>query len=481
MSFLDDLALQTNGARTENGGASNASTLDAALDFYALGGALRSRPQEFVRLFQAAYFEEPLTALRTLFYLRDVRGGQGERDLFRLGLGQLAKLDRATYARNLALVPWYGRWDDLLAGDLSDQILDLIIEQLTADRVDMLNGASVSLLAKWMPSENTSSKATVAKARRIIEYWGLTEREYRIFLTTLRRYIGLLEQKMSAGEWDQVDYSKAPSQALRKHVKAFYRHDQERFEAFLAAVKKGEAKVNTSTLYTYEVFDLLGRGQNDAADVLWDNLPDYTQGKPALVVADVSGSMWSSAQKPMPLHVSVSLALYFAERNQGAFNGYFMTFSENPKLVKVPSNITLSQKLNAIQTADWGMNTDIEKAFDAILAAAVKAKASPDELPQVLYIISDMEFDACTDVNETAFQTAQRKFAAAGYKLPHVVFWNVAARNTHLAATKFDNNVTLVSGSGQSTFAQVVAGKSPRDSMLDVVNSERYAALELAR
>lgn len=471
MSYLDSLKQTTNQfARTENGAKTNASSLNPVLDFFALAGAMRGRVDDAVKLFKKAYAEDNLLALRALFYLRDIRGGQGERDLFR---ACLPLVSREVLKKNLPLVPEYGRWDDILKLDIIT-IAPIIKEQLEQDALAMAKGESISLLAKWLPSENASSKTTKALAKAIATVLDLTPSEYRKILSKFRSYIKLLEQNMSTNQWAEIDYEKVPSQAMRKHTKAFYRHDEDRFKEFLGDVKTGEKKIKTSTLFTYEVFDLVQSGDAETADALWNNLPDYTNGSNALVIADVSGSMMGR-----PMSVSVSLALYFAEHNTGAFHNYFMTFSDRPQLTKVLGT-TLEDKLDMIENSDWGGSTNIEAAFDAILSAAQKDKASADEMPKILYIISDMEFNSCvrgTDL--TNYENAKAKFEAAGFTLPHVVFWNVDARNNQLPATMYDNNVTLISGSSASTFRYAVEGKTPLESMTDILNSERYLPITI--
>jgi hypothetical protein len=278
---------------------------------------------------------------------------------------------------------------------------------------------------------------------------------------------------MSANQWAEVEYEKLPSQAHRKHVKAFHRHDEGRYSAYLEKATKGEAKMNTATLFTYEVMDAIRSGNIQAANAMWANLPDYTNGSNALVMADVSGSMYGR-----PIDVSVSLALYFAEHNKGLFQGYFMTFSERPELVRV-LGATLVDKLSNIQSAQWGMNTNLEAAFLAILESAKGSAAKGDDMPKILYIISDMEFDSCVKADEALFDNAKREFTEAGFKLPHVVFWNVNARQIQAPATKFDNNVTLISGLSQSTFRYAVEGKTPVELMRSVIDGDRYAQIVL--
>lgn len=475
MTFLDMLQKNTGpDARTENNAATWSTTSNAVLDFFAVAGGMRNNIRDARKLFRAALAEDAQLAIRALFYLRDVRGGQGERDLFRLLYRDLA---RPWSAHLLDHIPVYGRWDDLFEVGLSTrEIADVIGLQLRIDEDAMAEGKSVSLMAKWLPSENTSSKLSRKRARELAGALGLTAREYRTRIVALRKHISLVEQKMSANDWDEIDYGKLPSQASRILSKAFRRHDGQRYQAYLDSVIRGEAKMNANTVFTYEVMNAVERGNIQAAEAMWASLPDYTNGSNALVVADVSGSMFSYGQ-PKPIEVSVSLALYFAERNTGPFKDYFLTFSERPQLVKV-RGASLVDKLNFIQTADWGMSTDIQKVFELLLTVARRTGVRGDDMPKVIYIISDMEFNQCTrGADLTNFQYAQRIFEQAGYTLPHLVFWNICGRNTNVPALKLDNRVTLISGFSQSTFRYAVEGKTPLESMLSILNSERYAPI----
>lgn len=484
MSLLDSLQTGTNRNKlTENGAVTNDSSLSATLDFFSLAGAMRERKADAYDLFRRAFAEDQLTAVRILFYLRDIRGGQGERDVFRYIFD---KLDTKLQKKLATYVDEYGRWDDV---SWTEENIDLIRTQLNRDIENFTEGKSISLLAKWLPSANSSSQESRRSALRIAKGLGLTERKYRKTLSMLRKHLDLLETKMSQKLWSEIDYSKLPTQAHRKHVKAFKRHDEERYENYLASVEKGEAKINSNTAFTYEIYDMVmghaGYGYygrlNDpdptirkTANAMWNALPDYTDDTNALVLADVSGSMTGR-----PMSISVSLATYFAERNKGTFKDYYLSFTDNPRLVHVQGN-DVFEKFSSIQFNHVGYNTDLQKAFRAILNAAKNDNTPQEEMPKVLYIISDMEFDAqMSNCGETNFETAQREFKEAGYELPHVVFWNVNARQNQAPATKFDNRVTLISGSSQSTFQYAVAGKTPLESMLDIVNSERYNKIVL--
>lgn len=471
-NFLEQLRRQTNETTTENGGTAYKSTLNACLDLFGLGGALRNNTKRFRTLFYKAFTEDPQTAVRILFYLRDIRGGQGERLVFREGLEVLEKSCPDVFNKIIAYVPEYGRWDDIVTFPDCEAVQQLIKNQWEND----INSESPSLLAKWMPSVNTSNKNTCQLGKRWanILYAGEPRREmrYRKQLAALRAKLNVLEQQMSAKHWDEIEYSKLPSQAMRRHSKAFRRNDASRWQEYLSSLKAGETKVNTSTLYTYEVYETLKKDP-ELADLLWANLPVYTQDN-ALVVTDVSGSMFGR-----PMATAVSLALYFAEHNTGTFHNMFMTFSQNADLVEVFGK-TLQEKVNCIKRSEWGMNTNIESIFSTILSAAIAANAPAEDLPKVIYIVSDMQFDQCVeDDSLTVFKEAKEAFAKVGYELPTIVFWNVAAREGCIPVLKEDTNVVLVSGSSQTTFDIAVAGKDPIELMNDVVNSERYANITI--
>lgn len=477
MSFLTQLQKNTNkSARTENGAVTNRSTLDPVLDYFSRAGAMRADVNGAVSLFKKAFNADPQLAVRCLFYLRDIRGGAGERKIFQ---ETLKSLDKELLLKVVGHVATYGRYDDI---PVVEETAEILYDQFVLDEQNMVKGESVSLLAKWLPSENASSKETIRKARSLMSFWDMPPKQYRKRVSALRKHIGLLEQKMSSGEWGNIDYEKLPSQAHRKHVKAFSKHDEIGYREYLEAVTKGEKKINAGTLMTYEIYDELFKDYRrqrpekavlDAMTALWNALPDYTNDTNALVLADVSGSM-----SGRPMSVSTTLAVYFAERNKGRFANTYMTFTNIPQVVTIQGG-DLFDKLNFVEHHSVGYNTNLAAAFDAILKAAVDAKCEQAEMPAVLYIISDMQFDnQMSDCNETNFETAQRKFTEAGYQLPHVVFWNVNAREES-PATKYDDKVTLISGSNQSAFKYAVEHKSPVELMHEVLNGPRYNQIVL--
>lgn len=471
MSYLEELRKESSKVETENGAATYSTSFSKCLDFFALGAAKRNNVDQAVALFEDAYREDKLTALKILFYIRDVRGGQGERDIFRKCYQYLGLVDHNVGAKNLSLIPEYGRWDDLLevGGFYEKEITEILVKQLAEDQ----RTNTPSLLAKWLPSENTSSKRTRMKAKEVREMLGLDSRSYRKLLSKLRIRIGLLEQKMSKNWWNKIDYSKLPSRAFATHTKAFARHTPDKLYDFFNDLKNGKVTINTHTLYPHEI---IRKVEEDpiVAEGLWENLPDYAETS-GIVVADVSGSMMG-----IPMQTSVALALYFAERAEGPFQNKFITFSNKPHLQEI-SGETLEEKCRSIMNADWEMNTNLEAVFDLLLQAAIKSEAKPEELPETIYIISDMEFDACVEnSNETLYENAQRKWKKAGYKLPTVVFWNVNSRsNTNLPVVKDEIGVALVSGMSPTTFSIVVDGLTPLEIMQNVVSSDRYAAITI--
>lgn len=470
--MLDELKKETNYTRTENMAVTHKTTASSLLDFFALGGALRNRSEsEIEQLFSNAFLEDDKLALKALFYFRDIREGQGERRTFRIIIKYLGNNYPERMIKLLPFIPEYGRWDDLLYlidTKVEKDMIILIHEQLEEDMMAKIP----SLLAKWLPSENTSSIKTKLLAKRIRKRLELTPKKYREYLSELRAKIKIIERMISNNKWKEITYDKIPSKAGLKYRKAFIRHDKERYEQYLDEVKKGKKKINVSTLYPYEIAEkILNRGEfDDSLNVMWDKLPNYVkEDENAIVVADVSGSMIGR-----PMAMSTSLALYFAEKNKGKFANHFITFSSHPELIEIKGK-DIIEKIRNIERANWDMNTDIEAVFNLILNTAIKHKLPQKELPKKIYIISDMEFDECVNNGDlTIFQNAKQMFNDKNYELPELVFWNVDARNNQVPVTINDDMVQLVSGASPILFKQILSGRNAYDLMVEILNSERY-------
>ena len=483
--MLEYLKKEAGRTYTENGALTHASTHSHCLDLFATVGALREQSEEVIRTrFVRAFTEDPDLAMKLLFFARDVRGGLGERRVFRICLQWLAINAPHTTKKNIPYIAEYGRWDDLLSllGTTCHYLaLAQIRKQLMADLTAMDMGDDVSLLAKWLPSVNASNPETVRMAKQVARYLGMTDAQYRKTLVKLRARIRILENDLREKDYS-FDYAKQPSKALFKFRKAFLRNDSERYEDFLDKVSRGEAKLHTGTLTPYEIIAPFFDRQVDdreaaSIDATWNAQEDFTGGENALVVIDGSGSMYCFGE-PRPASVALSLGIYFAERNRGLFRDHFITFSEKPQLVQIKGK-TILEKVRYCHGFNEVANTNIQKVFELILNTAVKNAVPQEELPSTLYIISDMEFDACAEgADVTNFEYAKKRFEEAGYKLPRVVFWNVQSRNAQQPVTQNEQGVALVSGCSPRIFGMLTAGTlSPMGYMLDILGSERYAKI----
>jgi hypothetical protein len=489
--MLNGLHDSTNVAMTENGATARRTTNSAVLDFFSHGGALRGAgASRAIPLFDSAWAENPELALKAMFYFRDVRGGQGQRQAFRDQLKYLVKLSPETVRKNLPLISEYGRWDDLYSlmdTPLESDVLALFKSQLTEDMKAAKEGANFSLLAKWLKSENASSKQTKLFARKTRKFMGMDSKTYRKLLSSLRAELDVVERKTSSNHWDEIAYSHVPSNAMMKYRKAFRKHDEVRFEDFIGKVNAGEEKVNMGVTYPYEIIHQIGVGYyskgniSDAeANALWNALPNYVDGEPenAICVVDTSGSMHGT-----PIEVALSLGIYMAERASGPYKDHFITFSATPKLQKLEGT-GIKQKVKNMNDAHWDMNTNIEAVFNLILNVAVKNELAQDEIVTKLYIISDMEFDNCTGrgrVNETLMQSIAAKYQAHGYEMPFLVFWNVDARNKQQPMSMDDRGFQNVSGFSPAIFKALMENQNldAYGLMLQVLENERYAPLSV--
>ena len=481
--MLEFLKREANKTYTENGSVTYRSTGRDCLDLFATIGALRRESeQEITARFLRAYAEDPDLAMKILFYGRDVRGGLGERRVFRILLRWLAVSKPESVVRNLPYVAEYGRWDDvlvLLDTPCRAEALALLKQQFDADLAALSSDGDVSLLGKWLPSVNASNDETIRAAKQIANAFGLSDRDYRKTLTKLRAQIRILENNLRERDYT-FDYSKQPSKAMFKYRKAFLRNDAERYGAFMQRVSTGEVKLNTGALYPYEIIEKAYHcddAERLSLDATWRALADYTQDENALVVADGSGSMYWGG-KPMPAAVAQSLAIYFAEHNRGAFRNHFITFSMNPRLVEIKGR-DIVDKARYCETFNECANTNIQKVFELVLNAAVRNRVPQKDLPSTLYIISDMEFDSCAaGASLTNFEYAAKLFRQAGYRLPNVVFWNVSSRNQQQPVTMNEQGVALVSGCSPRIFSMVMEGSlDPFTFMLCVIDTERYAPI----
>ena len=485
-TMLNAIKRESNKTYTENGAVTLVSTYSDCLDLFATVGALRkASDQEILDRFIRAYTEDPDKAMKIIFFARDIRGGLGERRVFRTVMSYLAAQEPASVKKNIEYFGEYGRYDDLLSlmgTPCEKDMLAYVAKQFASDMEALKAGESVSLLAKWLPSVNASNDETVVMAKKIARSMKMTDRDYRKAVVELRAKIRIIENNLREKDYT-FDYSKQPSKAMFKYRAAFMRNDGERYGEFIHKVSKGEAKLNAKTIMPYELIDpfLINYGMKDLSEeekktlnATWASLPDFGGEENAIAVVDTSGSMYWS-KSPTPASVALSLGLYFAERNTGLFHNHFIEFSRKAQLIEIKGD-TFADRLRYIASFNEVADTNIESVFDLILRAAVRNRIPQEEMPATLYIISDMEFNGCVhNAGRTNFENAKRKFEAHGYRLPNVVFWNVQSRNRQQPVTMNEQGVALVSGCTPRLFSMVASGKlDPYRFMMEIVGSERY-------
>lgn len=452
-------ATRQNDSLTTNGMVTNSTSLKSCVDMFFLAGASRNMSEKDIELlFQKSLVEDPMIALKLMFWARDPRGGAGERRFFRVCSKFLNKNYLNYLEKNINQIPEYGRWDDIF--DLDDKlVLPLIKEGLEKE-----NG----LLGKWLPRKG-------AFANKVRKYMKLNPKEYRQLLVGLSNTI---EQKMCAKEWDTIMYKSVPSCAMNKYRKAFYKNDENRFTEYISLVNDGKEEIKAGVLFPHQLYQAYCNGENkDAVEAQWKHLIDYMadSNERIIPVCDVSGSMIG-----LPMDVSISLGIYISERNKSIFKDAFITFSSNPKMQYLKG--TLYERIRQLSQAEWGMNTNLEAVYKLILDKAVTNKLSENDMPTKILIISDMEFDRCANnSSDDAFNMIRRMYSDSGYKMPEIIFWNVKGRLGNVP-TGFDTkSVGLVSGFSPSILKSILQGSidTPEGLMLRTINSERYESITL--
>ncbi len=445
-----------NETTTEKGMSSFKSTLNKNLDLFFKIGA--SRGLDLSDDFMAAYDEDSNLATRILLWSRDVRGGAGERQIFRDLITKFPLTDKF-----IEKIPEIGRWDDLLVllGTKYQEKVISIIESTLKEG----NG----LCAKWMPRKG--KEAIILR-----NGMGLTPKRYRKLLVGLTNVV---ETKMCSNKWNEIEYGKVPSLATARYSKAFTRHDPDRYEEYIENLSTGDEKINVGAIYPYDVVKTAFFGNSNLANEQWKKLPDYVpQGKSFLPVCDVSGSMMCSIgnnKNLTPLLICISLGIYLAERNKGIFKDKFITFSTDPEMIQLEGD-NLTYRARYLENSNWGGSTNLEKTFELILRIAKKYNLVQEDLPEVLLIMSDMQFDcAVHETNDNAFEMIHRMYKESGFVPPQLVFWNLADRGGNIPITFDTNGVALVSGFSPQIMTNLLGGElNPVKIMEKTVCINRY-------
>jgi len=486
-TFIKAVNTELTHTTTENGANAYNTTGDALLDLFGVLGSLRNADENRITtLFKNAFEENRLLATKMMFYGRNIRDiGLGEIRAFRIILKWMAINHPEIVIKNIHFIPIFGRWDDLyvLVGTPCEaKMWELMRSQLALDLDNLNKNLSISIMAKWLKSVNASNKEGRHLALKTAAAFGMNNEGYRKTLSKLRAHIDVVERRMCGNDWNNINYEGVPSKAMSNYNKAFRRHSPDKFNEYLSNVIEGKAKVNSSTLYPYEIFEKMGfdtdygsfyfEDYDPLYEEQWKALPDYVTEDDVniLVMADTSGSM-----RGRPMATSVSLATYFAERNKGAFHNLFMTFSSEPEFAKLKGD-SLRERIRCVKSIVD--STDLEKAFLKVLSTAVNGHVAKEDMPKAIVVISDNEINRFShDSSNWDFLSVMRKrYADQGYELPNVVMWNVASRQpTYLANSEF-RGVQFASGSSASVFKSLIAnmGKTPWQAMVDTLNDRIF-------
>lgn len=499
---------------TENGAVGYKTSGKALCDLnFAISSLRGADDTKIIKMFQDAYAEDPVVAIKWLFFARDIRGtGAGERKLFRVILKWLADIRPEVVEKLVPVVAEYGRYDDLwvLAETKAwNSVIDLVAKQLADDLKAMDDGKGITLLAKWMPSINTSSPATKALAKKLRQALGMDEKAYRKTLSSLRAYGNVLEVKVSAKNWTEIVYDNVPSQANLKYKNAFLRNDEARRREWLGKLEKGEAKINASTNFpcdivqsyfsSYRVKDI-----DQTLEAMWKALPNYVSDLKTgstICVCDGSGSMMTQvgSSNMTALAVANSLAIYFSEKLPGEFKDKYITFSERPQYVDMSKAKTLKEKIEIALRHNEVANTNIKAVFDLLLQTAKQNNLKQDDIPANVLIVSDMEMDGCASFDDCSsrnsygwygrsasynadrvalFERIKQWWIDAGYKLPKLIFWNVNSRTNTVPLQQNDMGIALVSGFSPAIAKIVFSAKlDPYEALLETLDTPRYAKI----
>lgn len=529
--FTNGLKREAHKTKTLNGRDALDTTFNSRLDLFSTIGALRYADEDRIKtMVWQSYNEDPLYTLKIVLYGRDIRGGLGERKVTRFALRCLADWDPELIKRNMDLIPYYGRWDDYYSfiGTKVESHMWKTMQKWFEEDVDAMKANKpISLLAKWIKNPNGHSKETKYLGIMTAHNFGYKSRKdvkrFTKLLVKMRRVIDVTEVKMSANEWNEINYERVPSRAAMNYRNAFIRHDKDRYEEYISEVQQGIKKINASVLYPSDIvhayigeanrvlndsgYCIYGSfyanyylknkiplmaeiGKHNTLEAQWKALPNYVNGEHNIMtIADFSGSMAGD-----PMETALALAVYFAERNKGAFHDLFMSFSNDTHVHQLKGN-SLIEKLFNLDKEDWGSSTNLDSAFRKILEIGVKSKCTKKDMPKAIMIISDMEInpevqgafynsDRLLNMSSTIKEKWESTYSQFGYDLPTVVYWNVNSIKPTFLDSSDSTGVAMVSGKSASTFKTVidylndVPLPTPVGLMNNVINSERYSLIK---
>ena len=497
---------------TENGAVSNATTGDARVNHFFK--VVRNTPEPTLyQLLTDSWATDELDTVKLTYHLRDCRGGKGEKKQFYDSIkwfidnGRLAEVEE-----NLEHVPFYGSWKDLLQllvllkntpdhERVRSRVLGMFVDRLAKDKVEMENSRPITLCAKWTPTENSHFDKQLRTTGFLSKRLGMNRGEFRKLLSGMREYSKVPERQMCLGEWDGIEYSLVPSRSMKQHRKAFEKHSPERFAEWLAAVKAGTEKINASQVFPHElVKHYLGNGQYDEViEQQWraivEKARETFKDARALSIVDVSGSMAGT-----PMEVAIALGMLLAEIMPEPFRNQLITFSAQPAFFEMTGK-TLKERVDQVRRMPWGMNTNIQSVFELISKRCKEFNVPEDEMPQRLYIFSDMQFDNASTTSTSAggwgynYQSTGgltksltnhdemvEKFRNRGFNPPGIVYWNLRGDTVDFPAGTGTGNVAMVSGFSQTLMDLFLVGEElvPMTILRRALDNPRYDRLRLS-
>lgn len=435
-----------NTTTTANGATTHKSSLNKCLDLFSMG--ISSTQKEL--LISNALQEDPILAIKTILYLRDVRNGQGNKDIAR-AFHALVNRTLTTYPKFyngyiklIKHLPEVGSWKDVYNLYGMNKKLDKAILNLVSDALN----SSDALCAKWFPRQSQFHKD-------LAKFWGQDVGFVRRLVAKLTTVV---ETAMCNKQWHTINYEHVPSRANLVYSKAFLRNDNSRRLAFLEKAKSGETSIKSTTLYPHEISSKVNK--DASMEALWKALPNYMEGSEKfniLPIVDVSSSMGASVPNTKSLtcmDIAIGLGLYVSERNVGAYKDVVCTFESRPSITKI-EGASLKTRVQRTKNLPWGGSTNLQATFDLILKNSIGAK--PEDLPKVILLISDMEFNQCDRDYKTNYQSIKSKYKAQGIQMPTIVFWRVNTLVPQQPVTKDETGTILINGYSPSILKNILS------------------------
>lgn len=459
----------------------------------------RTVPDALAKLLNEAWQVDNLYTMRLIFHLRDCRGGKGEKRLFRLCCLWLLQNHPEALELNMNQIPEFGSIKDFfnifLGTVYENNMLERVADQLKKDLGNLKNNEGVSLAAKYAPTENHAFDKKFHTVSKLCKLLNVTKVQYRKeYLVPLRSKLNIVEHYLCNNEWDKVCYSNVPSIANVMYRNAFIKHDGERYRQHCKDVTNDEAKINTGVLSSYQIveqymtlhhtgFGIKIKEYDETIEAQWNSfitrVKENWSGVNILPIVDLSGSMFSNKVA----HIAIALGLVASNLNSSPeYNGKWITFSHAPVIETLNGN-TLHSQLESMSKSHIGLSTSLSSTFELLLNNAKSQSLAKEQMPQVLLILSDMQFNSIDNsASSTNWDHINSLYANEGYTRPTIIFWNLHGSTIDFPVPSANiKNCILLSGFNDSLFNAISNGEcpNPRKIVDEIINSERYSKIKV--